>query len=77
MATKTLIDKIDALPPERQAEVEEFVELLGRRAARGSKGTFPDALLRAINEDREELRRTKGLFDTRPLIWEFRETGGR
>ena len=34
-------------------------------------------LLRSINRDREELRRTHGLFDTLPLIREFRDTGGR
>lgn len=79
MATRTLIDKIEDLPPEKRAEVEDFVEFLGSRTARGGtiKRTFPDQLLRAINEDREELRRTKGLFDTQPLIWEFRDTGGR
>jgi hypothetical protein len=79
MATRTLIDKIEDLPPEKRAEVEDFVEFLGSRTVRGGKvkRTFPDQLLRAINEDREELRRTKGLFDTQPLIWEFRETGGR
>jgi hypothetical protein len=30
MATRTLIEKIEALPPEKKAEVEEFVESLGR-----------------------------------------------
>lgn len=80
MATKALIDKIEALPPEKREEVEDFVEFLGSRAvsrASGPSKTFGDELLRAINEDREELRRTKGLFDTLPLIREFRKTGGR
>jgi len=38
---------------------------------------IPDELLRAISEDREDLRCTTDLFDTQPLIREFRDTGGR
>jgi hypothetical protein len=78
MATRTLIDKIEALPPDKRAEVEDFVEFLGRRGSpRAASGTFPQELLRAINDEREALRRTHGLFETLTLIREFRETGGR
>ncbi len=78
MATKTLIEKIEALPPEKKAEVESFVESLHRRAGipTGPKGgrISPD-LLRKINDLRETLRREHGLYDLLPLIREFRETG--
>jgi hypothetical protein len=79
MASRTLVEKIDALPAELQAQVEAFVEFLWSRRAPAASGrkTFPDELLGAINEDRERLRLTKGLFDTQPLIREFRESGGR
>jgi hypothetical protein len=79
VTTKTLIGKIDALPPEKKAEVEDFVEFLRKRSASDGaiRTGFPDELLRAINEDRDALRRTQGLFDTLPLIQEFRDTGGR
>lgn len=76
MNIRTLIEKIRSLPPEKQAEVEDFVDFLGRRVLneRPAKMTFPQELLRAINDDREELRRTKGLFDVQPVIRELRET---
>jgi hypothetical protein len=79
MDTRDLTEKIKALPPEQQAEVEDFVEFLRRRFDHGRAGakTFPVELLRAINDDREELRRTKGVFDPLPLIRDFLETGGR
>jgi len=47
MATRTLLDKIDALLPEKQAEVEDFVEFLGSRTVRRTvKGTIPDSSAR-------------------------------
>ena len=78
MTPRALLGKIEELPPDKQAEVEDFVEFLSRRqASQQPQKAFPDDLLTGINEDREELRRTHGLFDTLPLIREFRESGGR
>jgi len=78
MSSRGLIEKIEALPPDKRVEVETFVDSIASRAGGASAGkTFPDELLRSINEGREELRRTHGHFDTLPLIREFRETGGR
>jgi hypothetical protein len=74
MATRNLIDKIEALPPEKRAEVEEFVEGLGTsRVVRHGAGLRE--LIRQIHADRVQLYREHGLFDTVPLIREFRETG--
>lgn len=80
MASKTLMEKIEALPGDKRAEVEDFVEFLAQRkgaSASPPAKTFPDEILRQINADREALLREYGLFDTVPFIREFRETGGR
>lgn len=77
MSSRSLIEKIEALPPDKRDEVESFVDSIGNRTGPSAGKAFPDELLRSINNDREELRRTHGLFDSLPLIREFRETGGR
>jgi hypothetical protein len=79
MTPRTLIDKIESLPPDKRAEVEDFVDFLAARArtSEPSPKRFPDELLRRIDERRERLFREHGLFDTLPFIREFRETGGR
>jgi hypothetical protein len=81
MATKSLIEKIEALPPDKKAEVEDFVEFLARRGTAErdaqSEGRFPDELLRAINADRAALFREQGPIDTDPVLRELREHGGR
>lgn len=81
MATKTLLEKIDALPPHKQAEIEDFVDRLAESndtsSANRPAKAFPDKLLHRINADREALFKEQGLFETLPLIREFRETGGR
>ena len=62
MTPRTLLDKIEELPLDKQAEVEDFVEFLARRkASETPKKAFPDELLRKINARREELRRTHGV----------------
>lgn len=83
MATKTLTEKIEALSPEKKAEVEDFVDLLASRVAdtddphaRRPPGTRDD-LLERIVEHREELRRKYGLFDSVPIIRECRSRNAR
>jgi hypothetical protein len=83
MATRTLTEKIEALPAEKKAEVEDFVEFLASR--RLDNGTAPrqptpapqDDLLERIAEHREQLRQKYGLFDSVPIIRELREHGPR
>jgi hypothetical protein len=50
VATKTLIAKIEALPPEKKAEVEDFVESLAQRGippaeAEARRPSYPAGLL--------------------------------
>jgi len=77
MSSKTLIDKIDSLPPEKRAEVASFVDRLAgsapERAAAG--GATPGELVAGIEARRQRLFKERGLFDSVPLIREFRETG--
>jgi hypothetical protein len=40
MNTKALIDKIEALPAERQAEIEDFVDFIRLKEARTLAGDF-------------------------------------
>lgn len=76
MSSKSLIDRIEALPAEKKAEVEDFVEFLRSRPVRG--GAKPgESLVERLRAQRAELFRKHGLFDSLPHIREFRETGGR
>ena len=80
MGSHSLIEKIEALPEDKKAEVEDFVDSLrARDDASGDsarkRGRIAPELLRRINERREALRREHGTFDMLPLIREFRETG--
>lgn len=83
MASRSLIDKIEALPPEKKAEVEDFVEFLTRR--RGPSGRpetppvkrFPDEILERMRERRERLFKEHGYFDTLPILRDLRENGPR
>lgn len=70
MATKTLIEKIDALPPEKQAAVERYVEELSAPRPPAS-----DEWLARVRERREGLRREHGLFDSAAILREMRENG--
>lgn len=82
VSPKELVERIESLPPDRRAEVEEFVDSIIRRGRDEAKNSdsppaLPRELLDRINERRERLRREHGLFDVLPLIREFRESGGR
>jgi hypothetical protein len=70
MATKTLIEKIEALPPEKKAEVEHFVDELSRPAP---AGVGDPGLVDRLRAQREELFRKHGLFDSVPVIRALRE----
>jgi hypothetical protein len=74
MATKTLVEKIEALPPEKRAQVEHFVDDL---ASAPPTVRFPLELLEQIDADREALYRRHGLIDTDRILRDLRETGGR
>jgi hypothetical protein len=75
VATKTLIDRIGALPPEKRAEVEKFVESLAARTQPVPAEGASDELLQRIDDRRERLRRSSGLFDSVAAIRELRENG--
>lgn len=76
---EALLEKIEALPPEKKAEVEDFVDFLAGRRAPAEDPTSPKPHLRelvaTIEADRERLLKEKGLLDSVPLLREFRETG--
>jgi hypothetical protein len=73
MATRTLIEKIEALPPDKQAEVQRFVESL----APAEEPLFPQELLHHIRRDHEALARQSGPIDTDDVLRELRDSGGR
>ena len=73
MATRTLIDKIEALPPDKKAKVEEFVDSIAQGVAPEGPAFSPD-LLDRIDARREGLLRERGLFpDSTQTIRELRE----
>jgi hypothetical protein len=76
MPSRSLIEKIESLPAEKKAEVEDFVEFLRSRPDRGSAKPA-ESLVERLRAQRAELLRKHGLFDSLPDIREFRETGGR
>lgn len=83
MSAKSLFERIEALPPEKQAEVEDFVEFLARRmmpsVSTDSQAAkrFPDDLLLRIKSRRERLFREHGRFDTLTILRDLRENGPR
>ncbi len=81
MTPRALAAKIETLPPDKQAEVEEFVEFLARRKTEPAVRPTPlgerDELIERIVEHRERLRREHGVFDSVPIIRELRESGPR
>ena len=70
MATKTLIEKIEALPAEKKARVEHLVDELSTPAE--SESASP-SLVERLRAQREELFRKHGLFDSVPVIRALRE----
>jgi hypothetical protein len=77
MASKSLIEKIEALPVEKKAEVEDFVDFLRSRPSHTNAARSGESLVERLRAQRAELFRRHGLFDSLPHIREFRETGGR
>ena len=83
MSPKTLVDKIESLPPEKKAEVEDFVDFIANRSlaatktASGTTKLFPDELLERIARRRERLFKEHGYFDTLPILHDLRENGPR
>lgn len=80
MTKEALIEKIESLPPEKRAQVEEIVERLASSSQPEPKAHTSDArktLIVRIRARREQILKERGLFDFLPLIREFRETGGR
>jgi hypothetical protein len=81
VATKSLLERIEALPPDKKAEVEDFVEFLARRAKPSETThtplakTFPDDLLERIRRRRERIFREHGDLDTITILRELRENG--
>ena len=73
MSTHNVIEKVEALPEDKSAEVEDFVDFLHARTegpkchATGSRRIAED-LCRRINERRERLRRERGVFSDRPEV---------
>jgi hypothetical protein len=71
----SLLNKIESLPPEKQAEVEQFVDRLVTEE--GDRPAFPRAVLERINARREALLKEHGLFETDSILRDLREHGGR
>jgi hypothetical protein len=81
VSSRELTEKIESLPADKRAEVEEFVDSLTRHD-RGNRPGEPQPahsgdLFDRISERRERLQREHGMFDTLPLIQELRDSGGR
>ena len=82
MTAKTLVEKIEALPPERKAEVEDFVDSLARHGdVSAHTGTpskrFPDEILERMRRRRERLFQEHGYVDTLSILRDLRENGPR
>lgn len=77
MTPRALVERIEALPPDKRAEVEDFIELVARRQAVNTGQPRSSDLLGKINARREAIRSEHGLVDSLPLIRQFRESGGR
>ena len=79
MTKEALIEKIEALPPEKKAEVEKFVEGLRRAetaaAPESARDLSSDPLLERVRARRERLLREHGLFNTSEILRELREDG--
>jgi hypothetical protein len=76
---EALIEKIESLPPEKRARVEELVDSLCTEAdvTATAPARSSESLAERLRATRERLLRERGLFDSLPHIRQFRETGGR
>lgn len=78
MGAKDLLVKIESLPPEKRAAIEDLVDSLTQSSTGPSKAPrVPPGLIDRINARRQALLEEHGPFDSLPLIREFRDTGGR
>ena len=76
MGTTELLQKIDLLPPEERATVENLVEILAKRhrPRQGpSAERFSQEVLDRIDERREKIFREHGLLDSAAALREFRD----
>lgn len=80
MTKEALIEKIENLGPEKRAEVERFVEGLGRNEKveepKPARDLPADTLIERVRARRERLFREHGLVDTSDILREIREEGG-
>lgn len=76
VATKSLVERIEALPPEKRAEVADFVEFLATRNQAAAAAGVTDEFLHRVDERRERLRQQYGLYDSVATIRELREDDG-
>ncbi len=79
MGAKDLLAKIEALPAKKRAELENLVDSLLKSSSPSpsTPSAFPPGLIDRINARHQALLKEHGLFDSLPLIREFRDTGGR
>lgn len=76
MSTTELLQKIDLLPPEERATIENLVEILAKRhrsQAVPAAERFSQDVLDRIDERREKIFREHGLLDSAAAIREFRD----
>ncbi len=75
MTTRTLVDKIEALPDDDRAEVEGFLDFLVSRRPPANAPASESGLVARLRARRERLLREHGLFDSLPMLRELRDTG--
>ncbi len=76
MTTRKLFELIERLPPEKKAEVENFVMSLTDEET-GSPDADLARLVEQINADRDALLKEHGPFQTDDILRDLREHGGR
>jgi hypothetical protein len=77
MTPRALAARIEELPPDARAEVEDFIDFVAARAARNTTASDESgtSLVDRLRARRERLLRQHGLYDTLPIIRELREHG--
>lgn len=76
MSTIELLQKIDLLPAEERATVENLVEILAKRhrlRQSPSVERFPQEVLDRVDERRERIFREHGVLDSAGALREFRD----